>query len=912
MKGTRKIFRTVALAVALIAAEQSAWGAASSPDPTGTAYLDISRGGIYFTSEGVNGFDSNDNIVTGKYAEYIISGTTNNDINKTIVVESGTHNITFDNLEITAPKNHPFDIRSGASVVLTLAGNNTLRTKDGSYTDCNYAAVHVPEGASLTIRGEGSLKATTTSNYHGAGIGGVLNEISGSITIAGGRVYAESTDGAGIGSGARAPSAGTPSAGTVNITGGTIEARSVYGAGVGAGENAVGPNIYISGGSVKAESTDGGEAVGKGSGNSSCPAPLTGVGGEQVYLATVREAFDDQGQSYIFTIYSWGEEYPYTYSGSGYTADNDNDLYFYLPGDEYPGYEYDVNGSNGRNFSGKILKGEGGDLILYYCESLTLDIGDGPIYFDIYYNETYQYRDPYDPDEKTPICASDNYTITGTYAPNDEYDERPRFGIAVTSISTINSLKITLEDCDISAVSAFRLEENAKVDLVLKGVNTLRSSADAGILVSSGTTLTICSESTGSLFAYGGNGRGEDDDEDYYGNNYKAGAGIGGYDGEMPGEITINGGTITSEGAKGAAGIGGGYGGSAWVRYLTINGGNITAVGHHGAGIGGGQGSICDLTITGGNIIASSDDGAGIGSGKDATYDGTVIITGGTIKATSTDGSGIGGGDCGTIPDIYITGGSIKASSTNGSPIGSNPLTGAGGDPVYLATVLSAYASQGNSYSFSTTKDGSAYSYSYFGTGYTADNDLNLYFYLPNGDYIVEGTNNRVFSGTISNAPGILSLIPGDIDLTLVQGAKDGATSWWGTFYSSTRYTLPEGAAAYTMDGDYHLYRLGEDGLTIPAGKAVIIISDKQVITITPDNGNSPVTDNIPNGDNILHGSDVPVILDSSGKAPIPGSDPEVKGFPYVLSLDTDGVIGFRQYTGDAIPAYKAYYVKTE
>jgi hypothetical protein len=35
-----------------------------------------------------------------------------------------------------------------------------------------------------------------------------------------------------------------------------------------------------------------------------------------------------------------------------------------------------------------------------------------------------------------------------------------------------------------------------------------------------------------------------------------------------------------------------------------------------------------------------------------------------------------------------------------------------------------------------------------------------------------------------------------------------------------------------------------------------------------------------------------------------------VKGYPYVLSLDGDGVLGFRQYTGDSIPDYKAYYVQ--
>ena len=495
--------------------------------------------------------------------------------------------------------------------------------------------------------------------------------------------------------------------------------------------------------------------------------PRTGVDGEPVYLATVCEAFADQGNSYLFTMYRSGSDYPYTYFGSGYTADNDNNLYFYLPCKEFFGDEYDVRGSNGRYFWGRIRDGEEGELTLYFCENLTLDISDGPIYFDFRNNKAYQYTDPYDPDEKTTICASDNYIIKGTYAPDYEDDQRPRYGIAVYSDITIITNKFTLENCNISAASAFRLEENASVELVLKGVNTLRSSSDAGIFVSSGTTLTICSESTGSLFAYGGKHSDDDEfddefDDEIIGKNYKAGAGIGGYDDEMPGVMIINGGIITAEGAKGAAGIGGGYGDSAWVRYLTINGGNITAIGHHGAGIGGGQGSICDLTIKGGNIIASSDDGAGIGSGKDATYHGKVIITGGTIKATSKNGSGIGGGNGGTIPDIYISSGSVCASSID------QALTREGGEAVYQATLQNAMVEPETSgyhimgvseeVTFTTKKNGSAYDYSYTGTGYSDSNDL--YFYLPDGSYVITGSNGRFTGGTISGGAATFEVLP--------------------------------------------------------------------------------------------------------------------------------------------------------
>lgn len=146
-------------------------------------------------------------------------------------------------------------------------------------------------------------------------------------------------------------------------------------------------------------------------------------------------------------------------------------------------------------------------------------------------------------------------------------------------------------------------------------------------------------------------------------------------------------------------------------------------------------------------------------------------------------------------------------------------------------------------------------------------------------------------------------------DLTLVQGAKDGVTAWWGTFYSGTEnYTLSEGAAAYTMGTDYKLYRLGTDGRAIPAGTAVVIIATEATpvtpatdpatatVTLTPV-GTASATDHATGG-NQLHGSDSAV--DTSG----------LSGTPHVLSI-SGGAIGFRPFTGASIPAGKAYYVVT-
>lgn len=133
--------------------------------------------------------------------------------------------------------------------------------------------------------------------------------------------------------------------------------------------------------------------------------------------------------------------------------------------------------------------------------------------------------------------------------------------------------------------------------------------------------------------------------------------------------------------------------------------------------------------------------------------------------------------------------------------------------------------------------------------------------------------------------------------ISLTGTLSDGR--YWVTFFSSSRYTLSEGAAAYTMNSSNQLYRLGSDGSIIPANTAVIIISDTADITLTKDNGESEVAVN--GGANILLGSDSPVAkytLPSGKKA-------------YVLGVYS-AAMGFYEFTGDGIPANKAYYLVNE
>ena len=141
---------------------------------------------------------------------------------------------------------------------------------------------------------------------------------------------------------------------------------------------------------------------------------------------------------------------------------------------------------------------------------------------------------------------------------------------------------------------------------------------------------------------------------------------------------------------------------------------------------------------------------------------------------------------------------------------------------------------------------------------------------------------------TLSRKPVVA---PDTVELTLAQG--DGG--FWGTFYcGSAMYQLPMGAQAFTMNADKKLYRLGDDntkGMYIPAGVAVVIISADEVITLTKTEYAEEITVN--GGANILQGSDYPVAGTGSEN----------------VLAKKNGVVGFYNYSGNFIPANKAYYI---
>ncbi len=199
--------------------------------------LDVSKRSLLFDSD----------------CQHTIIGTTTAN---TITVTKGNVELELDSVSITSGK-CAFDIKGG---------NVTLILKDGTTNSFisggHYAGIHVAEGATLTIKGNGTLNATakkpSDNTISGAGIGGNYDDNAGSITIESGTVVAKSEgDGAGIGGGHANDDAGQKYGQfkSITINGGKVTAESGgNGAGIGCGcwAKAMGA-ININGGEIHAK-----------------------------------------------------------------------------------------------------------------------------------------------------------------------------------------------------------------------------------------------------------------------------------------------------------------------------------------------------------------------------------------------------------------------------------------------------------------------------------------------------------------------------------------------------------------------------------------------------------------------------------------------------------------------------------
>ena len=213
-----------------------------------TGTYDIANGGISINSNTLEQY--NDATITGSSTTHVILV---NGVEATITISDLDIQIPIDNNAETATNWIPaIRLANGANLNLILKGKNTLKGGDMC------AAIDVPEGCTLTISGEGSLKAT---GGVGAGIGAssMRKGSLGTIEINGGNIEAYGSGmAAGIGGGLEG------GIGTIVINGGTVYAKGGYGsypkdiknvyggAGIGGGPFGCVDRIEINGGNVTA------------------------------------------------------------------------------------------------------------------------------------------------------------------------------------------------------------------------------------------------------------------------------------------------------------------------------------------------------------------------------------------------------------------------------------------------------------------------------------------------------------------------------------------------------------------------------------------------------------------------------------------------------------------------------------
>ena len=213
-----------------------------------TGTYDIANGGININSNTLEQY--NHATITGRSTTNVILV---NGVEATITISDLDIQIPIDNNATTASNWIPaIRLANGANLNLILKGKNTLKGGDMC------AAIDVPEGCTLTIRGEGSLKAT---GGVGAGIGAssMRKGSLGTIEINGGNIEAYGSGmAAGIGGGLEG------GIGTIVINGGTVYAKGGYGsypkdiknvyggAGIGGGPFGCVDRIEINGGNVTA------------------------------------------------------------------------------------------------------------------------------------------------------------------------------------------------------------------------------------------------------------------------------------------------------------------------------------------------------------------------------------------------------------------------------------------------------------------------------------------------------------------------------------------------------------------------------------------------------------------------------------------------------------------------------------
>ena len=478
--------------------------------------------------------------------------------------------------------------------------------------------IHVPSGKTLTIKGTGTLVATTTEPG-AAGIGGNNNETAGTIKIEGGTVTATgsaTSGGAGIGGG------NFGAGGTITISSGTVTATGANGgAGIGGGPDGAGGTITVSGGTVEATGEAGGAGIGGGlrsaatritiSGDTSITATGAdggaGIGGGKsgaggtiaISGGTSIEATGDDGGAGIGGG-DGGEATTITISGGTITAAT--------------GEAGGAGIGGGKGGIGKSITISGGTSITATGDDGGAGIGGG------------------NGGDATSITISGGTIENATGAGGGAGIGGGNGGKA-TAI-TINGGSVTANGTDGGAgIGSGSSKDGGTITIgggaVVNAETNNRGAAIGGGYTGAGGTITISATSATVYPTITATSRGSS-------------AAIGGGNKGNGGTITISGGAVTANGGNEGAGIGGGQegaGGSITIKntsttvYPTVT---ARSGAYGSAGIGGGkQGAAGTIIISGGKVTAT--DGGydvAIGSGTSATTGGTITISGGEVTAT--------------------------------------------------------------------------------------------------------------------------------------------------------------------------------------------------------------------------------------------------------------------------------------
>lgn len=530
------------------------------------------------------------------------------------------------------------------------------------------ATLNIPKGinltgdASLTINGNGSLMINDVDDNN-AGIGGDEDKSLSSLTINGG---------------------------TINVNGGANAA------GIGGGKNGFVGKVTINGGNVTANGGDGGAGIGTGyleesNGDQNNDDGVYIYGGS--VLATGGEDGAGIGDGKL-TVMTEGEaEFAVEITGGTVRAEGNNNIGYsgvHTAGKPSIGGESVTISISG----GDVYAGVGGlasnDTVILSWKKIS-----DKFYFDgifttvelkkefieqgtenTYSPDTYEEgTDSHPLEHKTLIPPQDGFVADVPYI--DENGAAQTVDCAMkadenTTVFESGWYVIAGDEYSYTFYNENRIVCDGDVNLIIPDGFKLKT--DPGITVNEGSSLTVYGQSgcTGELVCGVLNSSLER-------------AGIGGDDEQNSGSITLVGGKITADGGYGAAGIGGGNGGSGTVSVkcseqypveITSTGGT------NAAGIGGGYNGSGNVDIYGGNVTAAGGQrGAGIGGGRDLSgelnLNNTVNIYGGSVYADGGQhGAGIGTGYEGGKATVNISGGYIEATGVN---YGSDSGAGIGG-----------------------------------------------------------------------------------------------------------------------------------------------------------------------------------------------------------------------------------------